>query len=59
MFSYNPIVSLGIVNCSLYTRRIGHKQEYHTKIMDMLSYAPVEYNYMDTTIWKDIRHSIQ
>ena len=41
-------VSLGIVDCSLYTRRIAPKDDYQKKIMDMLAYAPVEYNYLET-----------
>ena len=47
MISDNPNVSLGIVDCSLYTRRIGLKEDYHKKRMDMFAYAPVEYNYME------------
>ena len=43
MISDHPNVSLGIVDCSLYTRRIALKDEYHKKRMDMLAYAPVEY----------------
>ena len=48
MISDNPNVSLGIVDCSLYTRRIALKDDYHEKRMDMLAYAPVEYNYLET-----------
>ena len=48
MISDNPHVSLGIVNCSLYTRRIALKDDYHEKSMDMLAYALVEYNYLET-----------
>ena len=48
MISENPNVSLGIVDCSLYTRRIALKDDYHKKRMDMLAYAPVEYNYLET-----------
>ena len=51
MISDNPNVSLGIVDCSLYTRRIALKDDYHDyhkKKMDMLAYAPVEYNYLET-----------
>ena len=48
VISDNPNVSLGIVNCSLYTRRIALKDDYHKMRMDMLAYAPVEYNYMET-----------
>ena len=39
MISDNPNVSLGIVDCSLYTRRIALKDDYHKKRMDMLAYA--------------------
>ena len=46
--SDNPKVSLGIVDCSLYTRRIALKDDYHKKRLDMLAYAPVEYNYLET-----------
>ena len=42
MISDNPNVSLGIVDCSLYTRRIALKDGYHKKRMDMLAFAPVE-----------------
>ena len=48
MISDNPNVSLGIVDCSLYTRRIALKDYYHKKRMDMLAYAPVEYNISET-----------
>ena len=46
--SDNPNVSLGIVDCSLYTRRIILKDDYHKKRMDMLAYAPVENNHLET-----------
>ena len=48
MISDNPNVSLGIVDCSLYTRRIALKADYHKKRMDMLAYTPVEFNYLET-----------
>ena len=48
MISDNPNVSLGLVDCSLYTRRIGVKEDYHKKSVDMLAYVPVEYNYMES-----------
>ena len=48
MISDNPNVNLGIVDCSLYTRRIALKDDYHRKRMDMVAYAPVEYNYLET-----------
>ena len=48
MISDNPNVSLGIGDCSLYTRPIALRDDYHKERMDMLAYAPVEYNYMET-----------
>ena len=48
MISDNPNVSLGIVDCSLYTRRIALKDDYYKKRKDMLAYAPVDYNYLET-----------
>ena len=48
MISDNPKISLGIVDCSLYTRRIAPKDDYHKKRTDMLAYAPVEYDYLET-----------
>ena len=44
MISDNPNVNPGIVDCSLYTRRFGLKDDYHKKGMDMLAYTPVELN---------------
>ena len=46
MISDNPNVSLGIVDCSLCTRRIALKGDYHKKAMDVLAYTPVEFNYL-------------
>ena len=48
MISDNPNVSLGIVNSSLYTRRIALRNVSHKKRMDMFAYAPVEYLYLET-----------
>ena len=48
MISDNPNVSLGIVDCSFYTRRIALKDDYHKKRMDMLAYTPVKFNYLET-----------
>ena len=48
MISDNRNVSLGIVDCSLYTPRIALKDDYHKKLMDMLAYTPVEFNYLET-----------
>ena len=44
IFSDNPNVSLWIVDCSLYTRRIALKDDYHKKRMDMIAFIPVEFN---------------
>ena len=56
--SDNPNVSLGIVDCSLYTRRIALKDDYRKKRRDMLAYAPVEYKYLEN-FGKDIHHTCQ
>ena len=47
MISDNPNVSLGIVDCSLYTRRIALKDDYHKKRIVMLAYVAVKYNYFE------------
>ena len=44
MLRDNPNVSLRIVDCSLYTRRIALKDDYQKQRMDMLAYASVENN---------------
>ena len=48
MISDNPDLSVGIVDCSIYTRRIVLKDDHHKKRMDMLAYTPVEFNYLET-----------
>ena len=48
MTSDNPNVSLGIVDCSLYTCRIALTDDYHKKRMDTLAYNPVEFNSLET-----------
>ena len=48
MISGNPNVSLGIIDCSLYTRRFALKDDYHKKRMDMPAYVPVENKYLET-----------
>ena len=50
MISDNPNISLGIVDSSLYTRRIAPKDDYHKKRMDMLVYTPVDFNYLETLV---------
>ena len=57
MISDNPNISLGIVDCSLYTRRIALKDDYHKQRLDMLAYPPVEYNFGDCG--KDIHHTCE
>ena len=48
LISANPNFSLGIVDCSLYTRRVMLKEDYHKNRLSQLAYATVEYNYMET-----------
>ena len=47
MISDNPNVSLGIVDCTLYTRRIALEDDCNGKRMDMFAYTPVEFNYLE------------
>ena len=42
MISDNPNVSFGNVDCSLYTRHIVLKEDYHKKKMDVLAYTPLQ-----------------
>ena len=46
--SLNPNDSLGIDDCSLYTRRIPLKDDSHKKRTDMLAYTRIEFNYSET-----------
>ena len=48
MISDNPNESLAIMDCSLYTRRIAIKEDYHKKRVDIPAYATVQYNYLET-----------
>ena len=48
MISDNPNVTLGTVDCSIFTRRIAVKDDYHKKRMDILAYTRVELNYLGT-----------
>ena len=41
MISENPDISLAIVDCSLYTRRVMLKEDYHKNRMSQLAYGPV------------------
>ena len=47
MISDNPNVSLGIVDYSLYTRRVALKDDYHKKRMYMFAYTTVEFFYLE------------
>ena len=46
--SDNLNVSLGIVDCLLYTCHFALKHDYGKKQMDMVDYTPVECNYLET-----------
>ena len=48
MISYNPNVSLGIVDCSLHTRCNAAKDDDHKKRKDKFVYTPVEFKYIAT-----------
>ena len=48
MISDNPSVTLGMVGCSLNTRRNTLKDDHHRKRKDIFAYTPVEFNYMET-----------
>ena len=48
MISDNPNISHGIAHCSLYTRRIPLKDDYHQKRSDKLAYTPLDLNYWET-----------
>ena len=47
MVSENPNVSLGTVDCSLWTRRIVPMDDYHKKRKDLFAYSPVQFRYME------------
>ena len=59
MISDNTNVSLGIVDCSLYTLRIALKNDYQKKRMDMFAYTPEEFNYLETLANTFIIHARQ
>ena len=48
MISDNSNVNVGIVDCSLYTRRIGLKDDKNKKWKDMLANTFVEFNFLKT-----------
>ena len=47
MTSDNHDVSLGSVDCSLYTRYFALKDTYHRARKDMFAYTPVDYNFLE------------
>ena len=44
----NPVVSLGIVDFLIHSRRVALKNEYQKRKMDVLAYAPVEFDCLET-----------
>ena len=48
MISDNQNVNVGIVDSSLYTRRIALEDDYHKKWTDMLAYTHVECNFLES-----------
>ena len=59
MMSDNSIVSHGIVDCSLYTRRIAFSDLYRKKRMEILAHTRVEFNNMETPAETSIIPAIQ
>ena len=47
----NPIVSLGMLFSSLYTRQLALDADSHKRRMDILARTPVEYNYSETFLF--------
>ena len=48
MISDKLNISVGVVGCSFYTRRIALKNDYHKKRINKLTYTPMENNYLET-----------
>ena len=48
MISDNSNVSPELVDCSLHTRPLALKDDYHKKRLDAFAYTPVECNYLET-----------
>ena len=47
MISYNPHVSLKVLDCSLFTRRVVLNEVNHKTIKYQLTYQPACYNFME------------
>ena len=54
MISDNPNVSRGIVDCSLYIRRLALKDDFHKKRMDIFAYVPAKHIFLETLAKKFI-----
>ena len=48
MISYNPHVSLKVLDCSLFTRGVVVNEVYHQTIKYQLTHQPACYNFMET-----------
>ena len=48
MISYNPHVSLKVLDCSLFTRRVVVNEVYHQTIKYQLTHQPAFYNLIET-----------
>ena len=55
LISDNPNACVGIVDCSLYTRRFFSKMIITRKEFHMLRYFPVEFKFLETS--NDFHHS--
>ena len=47
ILSERPNVSLGVVDCSLYTQCVMLEEDYHKERMFQLAFAPLDYNYKE------------
>ena len=59
MITYNPHVSLKVLDCSLFTRRVGVNKVYHQTIKYKLTHQPACDNFMETIARKFIIPSEQ
>ena len=48
MISYNPLVSLNVLDFSLFTRGVVVNEVYHQTIKYQLTHQPACYNFMET-----------
>ena len=59
MICYNPHVSLNVVDCSLFTRRVVVNEDYHQTIKYQLTHQPACYKFMETIARTFIILSVQ